>query len=174
MRYALGDDEPTLIGADHFIAPSADVIGKVELHAGASVWYQAVVRGDTDRIVIGAGSNVQDAAVLHTDQGIVLNLGERVTVGHQVMLHGCTIGDESLIGIGSTVLNGAVIGRHSIVGAASLVTEGKVFEPGQLILGAPAKAVRELTADEIRLVQMSAAHYEANARRFANEIRALD
>ncbi|MEL7535735.1 MAG: gamma carbonic anhydrase family protein [Pseudomonadota bacterium] len=174
MRYALGDDRPILHGDGHFVAPSADLIGRVELHAGASVWYQAVLRGDQDRIVIGAGSNIQDAAVLHTDAGIELVVGERVTIGHQVMLHGCHVGDESLIGIGATVLNGAQIGRHCIVGANSLITEGKVFEPGRLIHGAPAKAVRELTADEIQLVQASAAHYQANAARFGRDARAID
>ncbi|MEM8982445.1 MAG: gamma carbonic anhydrase family protein [Pseudomonadota bacterium] len=174
MRYALGDRSPQLLGANHFIAPSADVIGAVELHDSVSIWYQAVVRGDQDTIVVGAGSNVQDAAVLHTDAGVALDIGERVTIGHQAMLHGCHIGNESLIGIGATILNGATIGQHCIVGANALVTEGKSFEPGHLIIGAPAKAVRELSSDEIKRVQLSAAHYIANAARFQSSIVSID
>ncbi|MEM1262181.1 MAG: gamma carbonic anhydrase family protein [Pseudomonadota bacterium] len=174
MRYALGGSEPQFHGDGHFVAPSADVIGNVELHDSVSVWYQAVVRGDQDRIVIGAGSNVQDAAVLHTDAGIELHVGQRVTIGHQAMLHGCVVGDESLIGIGATLLNGATIGRHCIVGAHALVTEGKSFDPGQLIVGAPARAVRELTAEEIQQLQLSAEHYVANAARFRSSAAPID
>ncbi len=166
MRYTLDGVTPALNGGGQFIAPSADVIGDVELGADASVWYQCVIRGDQDKITIGAGSNIQDASVLHTDRGMPLDIGERVTCGHKVMLHGCHIGDESLIGIGAIVLNGAHIGRHCLVGAGSLITEGKTFEPGQLIMGSPARVIRDLTADEIALIQASAAHYVANAQRF--------
>src|SRR5574343_1641149 len=140
-------------------------MGSVALGEDASVWFGAVVRGDTDSITIGAGTNVQDASVLHADHGKPLVVGERVTVGHQVMLHGCTVGDGSLIGIGAVVLNGAVIGKGCIVGAGALVTEGKVFEDGSMILGSPAKAVRQLTPEQQQGLLMSAAHYVENARR---------
>jgi carbonic anhydrase/acetyltransferase-like protein (isoleucine patch superfamily) len=162
--YRLGDDAPQLQpGA--WVADSATVLGKVELHEGASVWYGAVVRGDTDRITIGRHSNVQDNSVLHTDAGIALTIGEGVTVGHQVMLHGCSIGDFSLVGIQSVVLNGAKIGRHCLVGAGSLVTEGKEFPDGALIVGRPAVVKRPLSPEEIERLKMSAAHYVQNAAR---------
>lgn len=132
----------------------------------SSVWFGTTVRGDTDTITIGPGSNIQDGSVLHADAGMPLHIGERVTVGHQVMLHGCTIGDESLIGIGAVVLNGARIGRHCLVGAGSLVTEGKVFPDGSLIMGSPARVVRSLTPEQIEGLRRSAQHYIENARRF--------
>lgn len=146
-----------------WVADNAQVMGDVALGEGASVWFGATVRGDTETITIGEGSNVQDGSVLHADHGFPLTIGARVTVGHQVMLHGCTIGDESLIGIGAVVLNGARIGRHCLVGAGSLVTEGKVFPDGSMILGRPAKVVRELTPEQIEGLRMSAAHYIENA-----------
>ena len=146
--YQLEDDVPEL-HASAWVADSARVIGRVQLAEGTSIWYGAVLRGDNDLIRIGRNSNVQDGSVLHTDHGMPLTLGEGVTVGHQVMLHGCTIGDNSLIGIQSVVLNGARIGRDSIVGAGALVTEGKQFPDGVLIVGAPAKVVRELTPEQI-------------------------
>lgn len=162
--YRLGDDAPQLQpGA--WVADSATVLGKVELHEGASVWYGAVVRGDTDRITIGRHSNVQDNSVLHTDAGIAMVIGEGVTVGHQVMLHGCSIGDFSLVGIQSVVLNGAKIGRHCLVGAGSLVTERKEFPDGSLIVGRPAVVKRPLSPEEIERLKMSAAHYVQNAAR---------
>ena len=154
------------IAATAWVADSAQVMGQVELGEGASVWFGAVVRGDTDRITIGAGSNIQDASVLHADAGQPLLVGERVTVGHQVVLHGCTIGDESLIGIGAVVLNGAKIGKNCLVGAGALVTEGKEFPDGSMILGSPAKAVRQLTPAQIEGLRQSARHYTDNARRF--------
>lgn len=133
------------VAASAWVADSAQVMGNVVLGEDASVWFGTVVRGDTESITIGAGSNIQDASVLHADIGKPLVVGERVTVGHQVMLHGCTIGDESLIGIGAVVLNGAKIGKNCLVGAGALVTEGKEFPDGSMIIGSPAKAVRELT-----------------------------
>ena len=139
-----------------FVADSAQVIGQVSLGAEASVWFGCVVRGDTELISIGAGSNIQDASVLHADYGFPLQVGERVTVGHQVMLHGCCIGDETLIGIGAVVLNGARIGKHCLVGAGALVTEGKEFPDGSLILGSPAKVVRTLTPEQIEGLRASA------------------
>ena len=161
------------IAATAWVADSAQVMGQVELGEGASVWFGAVVRGDTDRITIGAGSNIQDASVLHADAGQPLLVGERVTVGHQVVLHGCTIGDESLIGIGAVVLNGAKIGRNCLVGAGALVTEGKEFPDGSMILGSPAKAVRQLTPAQIEGLRQSARHYTDNARRFRDGLQKI-
>ena len=161
------------IAATAWVADSAQVMGQVELGEGASVWFGAVVRGDTDRITIGAGSNIQDASVLHAGAGQPLLLGERVTVGHQVVLHGCTIGDESLIGIGAVVLNGAKIGKNCLVGAGALVTEGKEFPDGSMILGSPAKAVRQLTPAQIEGLRQSARHYTDNARRFRDGLQKI-
>ena len=156
-----------------FVADSAQVIGQVSLGAEASVWFGCVVRGDTELISIGAGSNIQDASVLHADYGFPLQVGERVTVGHQVMLHGCCIGDETLIGIGAVVLNGARIGKHCLVGAGALVTEGKEFPDGSLILGSPAKVVRTLTPEQIEGLRASAQHYIENARRYRSGLHRL-
>ena len=161
------------VAASAWVADSAQVIGDVVLGEGASVWFGTVVRGDADRITIGAGTNVQDASVLHADIGKPLTIGENVTVGHQVMLHGCTIGDESLIGIGAIVLNGAKIGRHCLVGAGALVTEGKEFPDGSMIIGSPAKAVRQLTPEQIEGLKLSAQHYMDNARRFRAGLKKL-
>ncbi|WP_367067819.1 gamma carbonic anhydrase family protein [Oryzisolibacter sp. LB2S] len=157
-----------------WVADSAQVMGKVVLHEDASVWFGTVVRGDTECITIGAGTNVQDASVLHADLGQPLVIGERVTVGHKVMLHGCTVGDESLIGIGAVVLNGAKIGRNCLVGAGSLVTEGKEFPDGSMILGSPARVVRQLTPEQIEGLRQSAHNYMLNARRFKAGLRKLD
>ncbi|MDT0138878.1 gamma carbonic anhydrase family protein [Acidovorax sp. PRC11] len=149
-----------------WVADSAEVMGNVVLGEDASIWFGAVLRGDNETLSIGAGSNVQDGSVLHSDLGQPLTVGERVTVGHKVVLHGCTVGDESLIGIGAVVLNGARIGRHCLVGAGALVTEGKEFPDGSMILGSPAKAVRQLTPEQIEGLRKSAQTYVANARRF--------
>jgi carbonic anhydrase/acetyltransferase-like protein (isoleucine patch superfamily) len=170
--YQLGDDAPR-IAASAWVAESASVIGKVELAEEASVWFGCTVRGDTDWLRIGARSNVQDGAVLHTDAGIELQLAEDVTVGHQAMLHGCSVGAGSLIGIQAVVLNGAKIGRHCLVGAGSLVTEGKEFPDGVLIMGTPAKVVRELTQEQILRLRWSAKHYAQNARRFATTLKRI-
>ena len=171
--YQLDHDAPQ-IHHTAWVAESADVLGKVVLGENASVWYAAVLRGDNDQIAIGANSNVQDGSVLHTDHGKPLRIGEGVTIGHLVMLHGCTIGDNSLVGIQSVVLNGAVIGRDSIVGAGSLVTEGKVFPDGVLIVGSPAKVVRDLTAEQIAGLRASATHYVAQQQRHARLRRRVD
>jgi carbonic anhydrase/acetyltransferase-like protein (isoleucine patch superfamily) len=149
-----------------WVADSAQVMGNVELAEDASVWFGVVIRGDTETIQIGRGSNIQDASVLHADIGKPLVVGDNVTVGHKVMLHGCSIGDGSLIGIGAVVLNGAKIGKGCIVGAGALVTEGKEFPDGSMIIGSPAKAVRELTQAQQDGLKMSALHYIENARRF--------
>jgi carbonic anhydrase/acetyltransferase-like protein (isoleucine patch superfamily) len=146
----------------------------VTLGADASIWFGTVVRGDTETITIGRGSNIQDGSVMHADVGKPIVVGNHVTVGHKVMLHGCTIGDESLIGIGAVVLNGAKIGRNCLVGAGALVTEGKEFPDGSMIIGSPAKAVRQLTPEQMEGLRWSARHYVANARRFQAGLRKID
>ena len=163
--YALDGVAPQ-VAASAWIADSAQVMGSVELAEDTSVWFGTVIRGDTDHIRIGRGTNIQDGSVLHADHGKPLTIGAGVTVGHQVMLHGCTIGDDSLIGIGAVVLNGARIGRNCLVGARALVTEGKEFPDGSMILGSPAKVVRPLREDEIAGLRRSAQSYVDNARRF--------
>jgi len=172
MLYTLGDRVPQLIGDGHYIADGARVMGSVALHANTSIWFNAVLRGDCELITIGEGSNVQDLSMVHADYGVPVNVGKFVTIGHQVCLHGCTIGDGALIGIHATVLNGAVIGEGSLVGANSLVGEGKKFPPRSLILGAPAKVVRELTDEEVAKLRASAQHYMDNAAQFARQLRA--
>lgn len=154
-----------------WVADNAEVMGRVVLGENASVWYGCVVRGDTETIRVGRNSNVQDGSVLHADEGVPLTVGDNVTIGHQVMLHGCTIGDGSLIGIQAVVLNHARIGRNCIVGAGSVVTEGKEFPDNSLIVGAPAKAVRTLDAEQIAKFQQIPAHYVENARRHAKRKR---
>jgi carbonic anhydrase/acetyltransferase-like protein (isoleucine patch superfamily) len=160
------DDETPRIAPTAWVADSAQVMGHVELQEGASVWFGCVLRGDNELLQVGRGSNIQDGSVVHSDPGFPLTLGADVTVGHQVMLHGCSIGEGTLIGIQSVVLNGARIGAHSLVGAGSLVTEGKEFPPGSLIVGRPAKVVRPLSEEEIARLMKTAAHYVENARRF--------
>lgn len=154
-----------------WVADSAEVMGNVVLHEDSSIWFGAVLRGDNEPITIGRGSNVQDGSVLHADIGCPLTVGDGVTVGHKVTLHGCTIGDGSLVGIGATVLNGARIGKHCLVGAGALVTEGKEFPDGSMILGSPAKAVRQLTPEQIEGLRKSAQTYIDNARRFRTGLR---
>jgi carbonic anhydrase/acetyltransferase-like protein (isoleucine patch superfamily) len=171
--YTLGDRAPEFEGAGHFVADSASIIGSVRLKDKASIWFNCVLRGDNDWLVVGERSNIQDGSVLHTDPGIKLVVGDGVTVGHKVMLHGCEIGNDSLIGIGSTVLNGAKIGKNSLVGAHALITENKVFPDGSLILGAPANVVRELTDEERALIRRSAAVYVDNAERFSKSLNRL-
>jgi carbonic anhydrase/acetyltransferase-like protein (isoleucine patch superfamily) len=161
------------LAAGAWVAQSAEVIGRVEIHANASVWPKVVVRGDNDLIQIGEGSNVQDASILHTDLGYPLIIGKHVTVGHQVMLHGCQIGDGSLIGIGAVILNGAQIGKNCLVGAASLVTEGKEFPDGAMILGSPAKVVKMLTPDQISGMKEIADRYVQNAQRYQKTLKQI-
>lgn len=173
MIYTLGDRAPEFEGAGHFVADSASIIGSVRLKDKASIWFNCVLRGDNDWLVVGERSNIQDGSVLHTDPGIQLVIGDGVTVGHKVMLHGCEIGNNSLIGIGSTVLNGAKIGKNSLVGAHALITENKVFPDGSLILGAPASVVRELTDEEVALIRRSADVYVDNAARFNRSLKRL-
>jgi carbonic anhydrase/acetyltransferase-like protein (isoleucine patch superfamily) len=156
-----------------YVADSAEVIGNVEMAEGASVWFGAVLRADNDRMRIGKGSNVQDGSMLHSDPGFPLTLGENVTVGHMVMLHGCTVGDGSLIGIGAVVLNGAKIGRNSIVGAGALVPEGKEFPDNSLIFGSPAKVMRELSPEQASRVAHAAEHYVENSARYRKGLRRI-
>jgi carbonic anhydrase/acetyltransferase-like protein (isoleucine patch superfamily) len=170
--YELDGIAPRL-GANAWVADSAQVMGNVSLGADTSVWFGTVIRGDTESITIGRGSNIQDGSVMHADIGMPIVLGENVTVGHKVMLHGCTIGDDTLIGIGAIVLNGARIGKNCLVGAGALVTEGKDFPDGSMIIGSPAKAVRPLTPEQIASVRQSARHYVENARRFQAGLRKL-
>jgi len=170
--YALDDIEPR-IHPTAWVADSAVVIGDVVLEEGASVWYGAVLRGDNERITVGRGSNVQECSVLHTDIGFPLVIGAQVTVGHQVCLHGCTVGDGSLVGIGAVVLNGARIGQRSLVGAGALVTEGKAFLDDSLIMGSPAKVVRELSPEQAERVRRGAQHYEENAARHRGRARKI-
>lgn len=170
--YSLDTASPR-IASTAWVADSAQVMGNVELAEDASVWFGVVIRGDTETIRIGRGSNIQDCSVLHADIGKPLTVGDNVTVGHKVMLHGCTIGDGSLIGIGAIVLNGAKIGKGCIVGAGALVTEGKEFPDGSMIIGSPAKVVRELTAEQQAHLSLSALHYIENARRFKDGLKKI-
>ena len=161
------------IAESAWVADTAQVIGDVTLGEDVSIWFGSVLRGDTDNLQVGAGSNIQDASVLHADPGKPLVVGERVSVGHHVTLHGCTIGDGSLIGIGAVVLNGAKIGKNCLVGAGALVTEGKEFPDGSMIIGSPAKAVRELSPEQIERLRENAQHYIDNVRRYKSGLRKL-
>ncbi|MDP3669216.1 MAG: gamma carbonic anhydrase family protein [Telluria sp.] len=170
--YQLGEHAPD-IDASAYVADSATVIGKVTLGANASVWFGVTIRGDNERITIGANSNVQEGSVMHTDMGFPLTLGSGVTVGHQAMLHGCSVGDGSLIGIQAVILNGAVIGKGCLVGAGALVTEGKQFPDYSLIIGSPAKAVRTLTEEDLARLQGNAASYAARAQVFKTDLKRI-
>ncbi|MEL6643644.1 MAG: gamma carbonic anhydrase family protein [Pseudomonadota bacterium] len=165
--YALDGVRPVVpTDGDYWVAPDANVVGDVHLAFGASVWFGATLRGDNEAIVVGAGSNIQENSVLHTDMGYPLTIGQNCTIGHKAILHGCTIADQSLIGMGATILNGARIGKMCLVGACALVTEGKEIPDGSLVVGAPAKVVRPLTDAEIAGLLKSAEGYQANMRRF--------
>lgn len=172
MIYALNDISPK-IDASAWVAPSADVIGKVNLGARSSVWFGAVLRGDNEWITIGDGTNVQENAALHTDMGHPLTIGENCTIGHNAIVHGCTIGNNVLIGMGAIIMNGAVIADNSIVAAGALVSEGKVYDPAQLILGAPAQAKRQLSDEECAKITQSAMGYQAKAQLFATSLTPL-
>ena len=170
--YALDGIAPE-IAEDTWIAPDANLIGRVIVEEGASVWFCATLRGDNEPITLGAGSNIQENCVLHTDMGYPLTIGAGCTIGHKVMLHGCTIGDNSLIGMGATVLNGAKIGKNCLIGAGALITEGKEIPDGSLVMGVPGKVVRELDAAAIEGLRKSAQGYQANMRRFRDGLTAL-
>ena len=170
--YALGNLRPT-IDDDAWIAPGAHVIGHVILGAGVGVWFGATLRGDNEPVTIGAGTNLQENTVCHTDMGFPLTVGRDCTIGHKAMLHGCTIGDETLIGMGATILNGAVVGRNCLIGAGALVTEGKNIPDGSLVVGSPGKVVRPLDEVAIKGLRESARHYRDNMRRFRRDLSAL-
>lgn len=169
MKYRLGDARVET-HPQSWVAPNATLVGKVKLEEGASVWFNAVLRGDNELILIGKHSNVQDGTVMHTDMGSPLTLGKGVTVGHNAMLHGCTVGDFSLVGINAVILNGARIGKHCIIGANALIAEGKEIPDGSLVMGSPGKVVRELTEQQKRMLEASAAHYVHNAQRYARDL----
>jgi carbonic anhydrase/acetyltransferase-like protein (isoleucine patch superfamily) len=171
--YAVGGRQPEFRG-DYWVAPNATVIGSVVFENNANVWWNVVVRADNDLITLGENSNVQDGSVLHTDAGVRLTLGRDVTVGHQVMLHGCTIGDNTLVGIKAVVMNHVVIGKNCLIGAGALIPEGKVIPDGSLVLGAPGRVVRSLTQEDIARVKWNADHYVANFKRYRASLRALD
>lgn len=170
--YALGDKTPT-IDDTAWVAPDANVIGHVVLGARSSIWFCATLRGDNELIEVGAGSNVQENCVFHTDIGFPLTIGENCTIGHKVMLHGCTIGDNTLIGMGATILNGAKIGKNCLIGAGALITENKVIPDGSLVMGAPGKVVRDLDDQAIKMLTGSAMHYAENAARFREQLKPL-
>lgn len=172
MIYTLDGIAP-VIRPSAWVAPDANIIGRVVLEAETSVWFGATLRGDNEEIRIGAGSNVQEACVLHTDLGYPLTVGENCTIGHRAMLHGCTIGDGSLIGMGATILNGARIGRGCLIGAGALITEGKDIPDGSLVMGSPGKVIRILDTEARERLLLSARGYRANAQRFARGLRAL-
>ncbi len=172
--WRLGEVAPELPPeGDYWIAPGATVLGRVRLERNASIWFGAVLRGDNDPIVIGENSNVQDGSVLHTDAGQPLTVGRNVTIGHQAMLHGCTVGDHTLIGIKATVLNGAKIGRRCLIGAHALIPEGKEIPDGSLVMGAPGKVVRDLDERAQAMLEASALHYVENWRRYVRDLHPL-
>lgn len=170
--FSLESKQP-VVADTAWVADNATVIGDVKLGDGASVWFNAVVRGDCDTITVGARSNVQDGSVLHADIGVPLTIGDDVTIGHMVMLHGCTVGEGSLIGIKSVILNRAVIGKSCIIGANTLIPEGKVIPDRSLVMGSPGKVVRELNDQEVAMLRMSAAHYVHNAERFRTQMKPM-
>lgn len=171
MRYALGDTRLSTAGDAFWIAPTAVVIGKVKLEKNASVWWHAVLRGDNEPITVGEGSNVQDGCVLHTDPGCPLTIGKGVTVGHMAMLHGCTVGDASLIAIGAVILNGVRIGRNCLIGARALIPEGKDIPDNSVVFGAPGKVVRQVTPENIQMMRESSQYYVANWQRYRRDLR---
>ena len=172
MIYKLGADKP-ILECDYYVADNATVLGKVRLCKDSSIWFGAILRGDTELITVGERSNIQDGSVLHTDLGFPLDIGKDVTIGHKVMLHGCTIGDGSLIGINSVVLNGAKIGKGCLIGANTLITEGTDIPDGSLVMGSPGKVRGELNEDQKNGLILSAHHYVENSKRFKSELEKL-
>ena len=170
MIYSLGEKCISTQGNDFWIAPNAAVIGSVILKKNASIWFSATLRGDNDPIIVGENSNIQDGSVCHTDDGMPLIIGDDVTVGHKVILHSCSVGNNSLIGMGSTVLNNAKIGNNCLVGANTLITEGKEFPDNSMIVGSPGKVKRELSEQEVQMIKLSALHYVENMKRFKAQL----
>ena len=170
--FSLGERRVELLGERHFIAHDAALVGSIVLHSDVNVWYHVAIRGDNDRIVIGEGSNIQDGAVLHVDPGFPMTIGRNVSVGHKAMLHGCSVGDGSLIGINAVILNGAKIGKGTLIGANALITEGKEIPDGVLVVGSPGKIVRELRPEEISGLLDNAAGYRQRAKLFREQLKA--
>jgi carbonic anhydrase/acetyltransferase-like protein (isoleucine patch superfamily) len=170
MLFKLGERRVELRGSHHYVAANAVVIGTVVLESESSVWFGTVIRGDNDTIVIGARTNIQDGSVLHADEGVPLAIGAFVTVGHQAMLHGCTIGEGTLVGIKAVILNGAVIGRDCLVGASTLIPEGKVIPDRSLVVGSPGRVMRQVTDDEVAWIRRNADHYAEHARRYLRDL----
>ena len=170
MIYKLGEHEVEIAGEDFFVAETASVIGKVRLANDASIWFGAVLRGDNEWITVGENTNIQECAVIHTDPGFPCILGSNVTIGHQAMLHGCQVGDNSLIGINAVVLNGAKIGRNCLIGANALVTENQEIPEGSLVIGSPAKPIKQLTTAQIQKLKQSAEHYVTRFKRFKRDL----
>ena len=171
MIYDLGERKIEIKGSNYFIADTATVIGSVVIENNVSIWFNTVLRGDNDIIYIGENTNVQDGSILHVDEGVPLTIGKDVTVGHKVMLHGCAIGNNTLIGMNAVVLNHAKIGNNCIIGANALITEGKIIPDGSLVMGSPGKVVRQLTEQEMMTLQFSAAHYVENFKRFKEQLK---
>ena len=170
--YALGDDTPQM-HPDTWVAADANLIGKVVMEEGSSVWFCATLRADHEIILIGAGTNVQENTVMHVDRGYPLTIGTNCTIGHKAMLHGCTIGNNTLIGMGATILNGAKVGSNCLIGAGALITEGKEIPDGSLVMGVPGKVVRQLEEPVIKTLKASAIHYQENMRRFRDELKVV-
>jgi len=174
MIYSLGERKVEIKAEDYFIAENATVIGSVIINNNVSIWFNAIIRGDNEPIEIGENTNIQDGVVVHTDEGIPMQIGQGVTIGHLAMLHGCRIGDNSLVGINAVILNNARVGANCIVGANSLIPEGKQIPEGSLVLGTPGKVIREVTDDEIKYLKLSAEHYVHNFRRFKEILRGMN
>lgn len=174
MNFAFADKKPKYLGEPAFVAHNAAVIGDVEVHQDVSIWYNVVIRADNDKVVIGEQSNIQDGSILHIDSGFPLTIGKGVTIGHKVMLHGCTIGDYSLIGINAVVLNGAKIGKHCLIGANTLIPENMEIPDGSLVIGSPGKIKRELGDAQKKMLELSAAHYVRNGQKFRSQLKPLD
>lgn len=174
MKYSLGNKKICVKGKPAFIAPNASMIGSIELHENTSIWFNVVIRADNDKIVIGENTNVQDGSVLHVDANYPLTIGKGVTIGHKVMLHGCTIGDNSLIGINAVVLNGAKIGKNCLIGANALVAENMVIPDGSMVIGCPGKVKRPLSDQEIKMLELSAMHYVHNGKHYSSELTEQD
>lgn len=170
MIYRLGDRHLSYLGKPAFIAPNATLIGSIEIHEKASIWFNVVIRADNDKVTIGEASNIQDGSVLHIDPGYPLTIGKHVTVGHKAMLHGCTIGDNTLIGINAVVLNGAKIGKNCLIGANTLIPERMEIPDGSMVVGSPGKIKRALSEQEIQMLAMGAAHYVQNAQRYQDDL----
>ncbi len=173
MKYSFGNKIPT-VHESVFVAPGVCIIGNIEISENCSIWFNAVLRGDNDKISIGKESNIQDGAVIHADPGYPTSIGDRVTIGHNAIIHGCTIEDDVLVGMGATILNGAVIGKGSLIAAGSLVREGMKIEPGMLVAGVPANAIKKLTPEQIGNMQFGALHYVQNGKEFSSKLTLVE